>query len=280
MTDREILKNILVRAGLGDQIESIADTDELPDTILASVSKALMTESDAKSNPSIKNHHLENFVRSHDEELVKSLKKAGISKDEIDSIIWDKSKNPNLVDRQRAAVELLKAKASEYGNEDVQKLAKQVEAEREKYNQLEQEANLRVESVRNEFVQKETNLLIHNSANSFNWSHNYDSDERIPLYQARLQQKLAEVNGELRNENGVLVVRDKNNPELIAQVNNKNITFGDLHQAIESKYMAVSSQSDAPVQFTQKVVDSSTGANSSNSSFQKALSGALAGQGL
>ena len=105
---KSFIISVLKKAGIEkaeiDAIEGLDALDfEIPDNVAGVVDTNLFTEKDAKSNSGIKDHFLNTYITSLDQNLEKQLKSKGFSKDEIDKVFESK----NYTDRRNSAFDLL-----------------------------------------------------------------------------------------------------------------------------------------------------------------------------
>lgn len=279
---RDFIISLAKKAGIEKaEIEAIEGLQELefeiPDNVAGVINTNLFTEKDAKSNSGIKDHFLNTYITSLDQNLEKQLKSKGFSKDEIDKVFESK----NYTDRRNSAFDLLSTKNQSNDSEAVKRLTSEIELERKKVSEIEDLSTKQLNELRKEYTQKEIDSFIESRVLSKSWSESIEKEDRLTIFKSKLDKHLQQNEWEIVNENGQKVIKDKKNPELYAQRNNKNITFEDIEEEIysNSKYLAVSNtQTATPQHITTGA--SNTGANAShkNPITQKAFERALADQ--
>jgi hypothetical protein len=280
---KNFIISVLKKAGIEkseiDAIEGLDALDfEIPDNVAGVVDTNLFTEKDAKNNSALKDHYLNTYISSLDQNLEKQLKSKGFSKEEIDKVF----ENRNYTDRRNSAFDLLTSKTQSNDSEAVKRLTAEIEIERKKVSEIEELSTKQINELRKEYTQKEIDSFIESRVLSKNWSDSIDKEDRLTIFKAKLDKHLQQNEWEIVNENGNKVIKSKKNPELYAQRNNKNITFEDIEEDIysNSKYLAVSTPQTATPTITTTGLPSNTGGNAThkNPITQKAFERALADQ--
>lgn len=247
------LSEVIERLGLDPADTQFKDivgiTTSIPADVLPKF-ESVMTEEQAKQNPTIKQHYLKNFIQGANIELDKKLEDMGVSKEDRDELF----KNKLYTDRVVKAFDMVKDLGSGKGGDEIEGFKTQIS----KLNADLVALRTTHETEKNEIASKyESQIMegeITRAFSSKNWSSAYSEDIRNDLAKIAIQKKKAAEGFEIvRDSNsGELKLVNKDNPEMdYFDKSNKKITFNQLVDTImsESKFSAVA----PPAQSAQQV---------------------------
>lgn len=249
----EAILGLLERAGhdtTDAKYKEIAGlSSEVPDEFAASIEGMLTpveAEKWAKNDPSVKKHYFSQAYNGIDANINDAIEELGLSDEVASAIRNEKStgkKQTLLIDAAKKIVSTPSKKGSE-----------EWEAAKTQISELNKSVLKHKEEMENKLREKDQyhkDYVLNSKAQSYfdsqKWSESYPASVRGDLAKIAFDKKLDKLGAiKVLGEDGEIHLMQKNNPDQLFYLNNKNVTFTEIAAEImaENKFLAVSAPVD------------------------------------
>lgn len=237
MNIKEFLINQAKRAGVADDPEfnlmisaSALNDIQVPEAVSNKFNTNLYDFELAKTSLDLKKHFISNYMMGYDEEIVRMAKEYGLDSNSIEELKVTK----NSGDKIKLALKKLKeleekAKNATNNNQSEEFLKKMAEAQA-KYDDLVSKAEADKQLIEQRYVSKMKSLWEQTQLNGIQWNDQIPEAARVPAYQAVLERKLAQLDGQIiydAERNAAKLVNAKD-PTLPLVHNGREFSYSDL----------------------------------------------------
>jgi len=238
MNVKEFLIQQAKRAGVSDDPEfnlmisaSVLGDIQVPDAVSSKFNTNLYDFELAKTSLDLKKHFISNYMMGYDEEIIKMAKEYGLDGNAVEELRVTKNSGDKIKLALKKMKELEeKAKNATNSNQSDEFLKKMAEAQA-KYDDLVSKAEADKHLIEQKFVSKMKNLWEQTQLNGIQWNDQIPEAARVPAYQAVLDRKLAQLDGQL------IYDAERNTARL---VNAKDQTLPLVHNGREFSYSDLS----------------------------------------
>jgi hypothetical protein len=238
MNVKEFLIQQAKRAGVSDDPEfnlmisaSVLGDIQVPEAVSSKFNTNLYDFELAKTSLDLKKHFISNYMMGYDEEIIKMAKEYGLDGNAVEELRVTKNSGDKIKLALKKMKELEeKAKNATNSNQSDEFLKKMAEAQA-KYDDLVSKAEADKHLIEQKFVSKMKNLWEQTQLNGIQWNDQIPEAARVPAYQAVLDRKLAQLDGQL------IYDAERNTARL---VNAKDQTLPLVHNGREFSYSDLS----------------------------------------
>jgi hypothetical protein len=238
MNVKEFLIQQAKRAGVSDDPEfnlmisaSVLGDIQVPEAVSSKFNTNLYDFELAKTSLDLKKHFISNYMMGYDEEIIKMAKEYGLDGNAVEELRVTKNSGDKIKLALKKMKELEeKAKNATNSNQSDEFLKKMAEAQA-KYDDLVSKAEADKHLIEQKFVSKMKNLWEQTQLNGIQWNDQIPEAARVPAYQAVLDKKLAQLDGQL------IYDAERNTARL---VNAKDQTLPLVHNGREFSYSDLS----------------------------------------
>jgi hypothetical protein len=238
MNIKEFLIQQAKRAGVSDDPEfnlmisaSVLGDIQVPEAVSSKFNTNLYDFELAKTSLDLKKHFISNYMMGYDEEIIKMAKEYGLDGNAVEELRVTKNSGDKIKLALKKMKELEeKAKNATNSNQSDEFLKKMAEAQA-KYDDLVSKAEADKHLIEQKFVSKMKNLWEQTQLNGIQWNDQIPEAARVPAYQAVLDKKLAQLDGQL------IYDAERNTARL---VNAKDQTLPLVHNGREFSYSDLS----------------------------------------
>jgi hypothetical protein len=238
MNVKEFLIQQAKRAGVSDDPEfnlmisaSVLGDIQVPEAVSSKFNTNLYDFELAKTSLDLKKHFISNYMMGYDEEIIKMAKEYGLDGNAVEELRVTKNSGDKIKLALKKMKELEeKAKNATNSNQSEEFLKKMAEAQA-KYDDLVSKAEADKHLIEQKFVSKMKNLWEQTQLNGIQWNDQIPEAARVPAYQAVLDKKLAQLDGQL------IYDAERNTARL---VNAKDQTLPLVHNGREFSYSDLS----------------------------------------
>jgi hypothetical protein len=237
MNVKEFLIQQAKRAGVSDDPEfnlmisaSVLGDIQVPDAVSSKFNTNLYDFELAKTSLDLKKHFISNYMMGYDEEIIKMAKEYGLDGNAVEELRVTKNSGDKIKLALKKMKELEeKAKNATNSNQSDEFLKKMAEAQA-KYDDLVSKAEADKHLIEQKFVSKMKNLWEQTQLNGIQWNDQIPEAARVPAYQAVLDRKLAQLDGQLiydaeRNTARLVNAKDSSLPLVH---NGREFSYSDL----------------------------------------------------
>jgi hypothetical protein len=204
MNVKEFLIQQAKRAGVSDDPEfnlmisaSVLGDIQVPEAVSSKFNTNLYDFELAKTSLDLKKHFISNYMMGYDEEIIKMAKEYGLDGNAVEELRVTKNSGDKIKLALKKMKELEeKAKNATNSNQSDEFLKKMAEAQA-KYDDLVSKAEADKHLIEQKFVSKMKNLWEQTQLNGIQWNDQIPEAARVPAYQAVLDKKLAQLDGQL-----------------------------------------------------------------------------------
>jgi len=262
MNVKEFLIQQAKRAGVSDDPEfnlmisaSVLGDIQVPEAVSSKFNTNLYDFELAKTSLDLKKHFISNYMMGYDEEIIKMAKEYGLDGNAVEELRVTKNSGDKIKLALKKMKELEeKAKNATNSNQSDEFLKKMAEAQA-KYDDLVSKAEADKHLIEQKFVSKMKNLWEQTQLNGIQWNDQIPEAARVPAYQAVLDKKLAQLDGQLiydaeRNIARLVNAKDASLPLVH---NGREFSYSDLSALVlqENKLLKEQGQGGtSQVQFT------------------------------
>jgi hypothetical protein len=262
MNVKEFLIQQAKRAGVSDDPEfnlmisaSVLGEIQVPEAVSSKFNTNLYDFELAKTSLDLKKHFISNYMMGYDEEIIKMAKEYGLDGNAVEELRVTKNSGDKIKLALKKMKELEeKAKNATNSNQSDEFLKKMAEAQA-KYDDLVSKAEADKHLIEQKFVSKMKNLWEQTQLNGIQWNDQIPEAARVPAYQAVLEKKLAQLDGQLiydaeRNIARLVNAKDASLPLVH---NGREFSYSDLSALVlqENKLLKEQGQGGTnQVQFT------------------------------
>jgi len=237
MNVKEFLIQQAKRAGVSDDPEfnlmisaSVLSDIQVPEAVSSKFNTNLYDFELAKTSLDLKKHFISNYMMGYDEEIIKMAKEYGLDGNAVEELRVTKNSGDKIKLALKKMKELEeKAKNATNSNQSEEFLKKMAEAQA-KYDDLVSKAEADKHLIEQKFVSKMKNLWEQTQLNGIQWNDQIPEAARVPAYQAVLDKKLAQLDGQLiydAERNTARLVNAKD-PTLPLVHNGREFSYSDL----------------------------------------------------
>jgi len=238
MNVKEFLIQQAKRAGVSDDPEfnlmisaSVLGDIQVPEAVSSKFNTNLYDFELAKTSLDLKKHFISNYMMGYDEEIIKMAKEYGLDGNAVEELRVTKNSGDKIKLALKKMKELEeKAKNATNSNQSEEFLKKMAESQA-KYDDLVSKAEADKHLIEQKFVSKMKNLWEQTQLNGIQWNDQIPEAARVPAYQAVLDKKLAQLDGQL------IYDAERNTARL---VNAKDQTLPLVHNGREFSYSDLS----------------------------------------
>jgi len=238
MNVKEFLIQQAKRAGVSDDPEfnlmisaSVLGDIQVPEAVSSKFNTNLYDFELAKTSLDLKKHFISNYMMGYDEEIIKMAKEYGLDGNAVEELRVTKNSGDKIKLALKKMKELEeKAKNATNSNQSDEFLKKMAEAQA-KYDDLVSKAEADKHLIEQKFVSKMKNLWEQTQLNGIQWNDQIPEAARVPAYQAVLDKKLAQLDGQL------IYDAERNTARL---VNAKDASLPLVHNGREFSYSDLS----------------------------------------
>jgi hypothetical protein len=237
MNVKEFLIQQAKRAGVSDDPEfnlmisaSVLGDIQVPEAVSSKFNTNLYDFELAKTSLDLKKHFISNYMMGYDEEIIKMAKEYGLDGNAVEELRVTKNSGDKIKLALKKMKELEeKAKNATNSNQSDEFLKKMAEAQA-KYDDLVSKAEADKHLIEQKFVSKMKNLWEQTQLNGIQWNDQIPEAARVPAYQAVLDKKLAQLDGQLiydaeRNTARLVNAKDSSLPLVH---NGREFSYSDL----------------------------------------------------
>jgi hypothetical protein len=237
MNVKEFLIQQAKRAGVSDDPEfnlmisaSVLGDIQVPEAVSSKFNTNLYDFELAKTSLDLKKHFISNYMMGYDEEIIKMAKEYGLDGNAVEELRVTKNSGDKIKLALKKMKELEeKAKNATNSNQSEEFLKKMAEAQA-KYDDLVSKAEADKHLIEQKFVSKMKNLWEQTQLNGIQWNDQIPEAARVPAYQAVLDKKLAQLDGQLiydaeRNTARLVNAKDSSLPLVH---NGREFSYSDL----------------------------------------------------
>lgn len=237
MNIKEFLIAQAKRAGVSDDPEfnlmisaSVLNDIQVPEAVSNKFNTNLYDMELAKTSLDLKKHFISNYMMGYDEEIVKMAKEYGLDTNAVEELKVTKNSGDKIKLALKKMKELEeKAKNSVNSNQSEEFLKKMSEAQ-SKYDDLVSKAEADKSLIEQRYVTKMKQLWEQTQLNGIQWNDQIPEAARIPAYQAVLDRKLNQLDGQIiydAERNAAKLVNAKD-PSLPLVHNGREFSYSDL----------------------------------------------------
>jgi hypothetical protein len=237
MNIKEFLISQAKRAGVSDDPEfnlmisaSVLNDIQVPEAVSNKFNTNLYDFELAKTSLDLKKHFISNYMMGYDEEIVRMAKEYGLDGNAVEELKVTKNSGDKIKLALKKMKELEeKAKNSVNSNQSDEFLKKMAEAQ-SKYDDLVSKAEADKSLIEQRYVTKMKQLWEQTQLNGIQWNDQIPEAARIPAYQAVLERKLYQLDGQIiydAERNAAKLVNAKD-PSLPLVHNGREFSYSDL----------------------------------------------------
>lgn len=237
MNIKEFLISQAKRAGVSDDPEfnlmisaSVLNDIQVPEAVSNKFNTNLYDFELAKTSLDLKKHFISNYMMGYDEEIVRMAKEYGLDGNAVEELKVTKNSGDKIKLALKKMKELEeKAKNSVNSNQSDEFLKKMAEAQ-SKYDDLVSKAEADKSLIEQRYVSKMKQLWEQTQLNGIQWNDQIPEAARIPAYQAVLDRKLHQLDGQIiydAERNAAKLVNAKD-PSLPLVHNGREFSYSDL----------------------------------------------------
>jgi hypothetical protein len=237
MNIKEFLISQAKRAGVSDDPEfnlmisaSVLNDIQVPEAVSNKFNTNLYDFELAKTSLDLKKHFISNYMMGYDEEIVRMAKEYGLDGNAVEELKVTKNSGDKIKLALKKMKELEeKAKNSVNSNQSDEFLKKMAEAQ-SKYDDLVSKAEADKSLIEQRYVSKMKQLWEQTQLNGIQWNDQIPDAARIPAYQAVLEKKLYQLDGQIiydAERNAAKLVNAKD-PSLPLVHNGREFSYSDL----------------------------------------------------
>lgn len=237
MNIKEFLISQAKRAGVSDDPEfnlmisaSVLNDIQVPEAVSNKFNTNLYDFELAKTSLDLKKHFISNYMMGYDEEIVRMAKEYGLDGNAVEELKVTKNSGDKIKLALKKMKELEeKAKNSVNSNQSDEFLKKMAEAQ-SKYDDLVSKAEADKSLIEQRYVTKMKQLWEQTQLNGIQWNDQIPEAARIPAYQAVLDRKLNQLDGQIiydAERNAAKLVNAKD-PSLPLVHNGREFSYSDL----------------------------------------------------
>jgi hypothetical protein len=237
MNIKEFLIAQAKRAGVSDDPEfnlmisaSVLNDIQVPEAVSNKFNTNLYDFELAKTSLDLKKHFISNYMMGYDEEIVRMAKEYGLDGNAVEELKVTKNSGDKIKLALKKMKELEeKAKNSVNSNQSEEFLKKMSEAQ-SKYDDLVSKAEAEKSLIEQRYVSKMKQLWEQTQLNGIQWNDQIPDAARIPAYQAVLEMKLHQLDGQIiydAERNAAKLVNAKD-PSLPLVHNGREFSYSDL----------------------------------------------------
>jgi len=237
MNVKEFLIQQAKRAGVSDDPEfnlmisaSVLSDIQVPEAVSSKFNTNLYDFELAKTSLDLKKHFISNYMMGYDEEIIKMAKEYGLDGNAVEELRVTKNSGDKIKLALKKMKELEeKAKNATNSNQSDEFLKKMAEAQA-KYDDLVSKAEADKHLIEQKFVSKMKNLWEQTQLNGIQWNDQIPEAARVPAYQAVLDKKLAQLDGQLiyDAERNIARLVNAKDPSLPLVHNGREFSYSDL----------------------------------------------------
>lgn len=289
----EAMLSLLERAGIDTTDikykEIAALSSEVPEEFATQIEGMLTpaeAEKWAKNDPQVKKHYFSQAYNGIDANINDAIEDLGLSEEEAQAIRNEKSTGKKQI-LLLAAAKKVAATPSKKGSDEYEAAKLQIGELNKSVLKYKEELEIKLR----EKDQYHKDYVLNSKAQSFfdsqKWSENYPPSVRGDLAKIAFDKKLEKLGAiKVLGEDGEIHLMQKNNPDQLFYLNNKNVTFTEIAAEImaENKFLAVSTPID-PNTLTPNANSGTASNQQSNTSkrpsnLSQALQNSMKDQGL
>lgn len=237
MNIKEFLIAQAKRAGVSDDPEfnlmisaSVLNDIQVPEAVSNKFNTNLYDIELAKTSLDLKKHFISNYMMGYDEEIVRMAKEYGLDGNSVEELKVTKNSGDKIKLALKKMKELEeKAKNSVNSNQSEEFLKKMAESQ-SKYDDLVSKAEADKSLIEQRYVTKMKQLWEQTQLNGIQWNDQIPEAARIPSYQAVLDRKLHQLDGQIiydAERNAAKLVNAKD-PSLPLVHNGREFSYSDL----------------------------------------------------
>jgi hypothetical protein len=237
MNIKEFLIAQAKRAGVSDDPEfnlmisaSVLNDIQVPEAVSNKFNTNLYDMELAKTSLDLKKHFISNYMMGYDEEIVRMAKEYGLDGNAVEELKVTKNSGDKIKLALKKMKELEeKAKNSVNSNQSEEFLKKMAESQA-KYDDLVSKAEADKSLIEQRYVSKMKQLWEQTQLNNIQWNDQIPDAARIPAYQAVLEKKLHQLDGQIiydAERNAAKLVNAKD-PSLPLVHNGREFSYSDL----------------------------------------------------
>jgi len=238
MNIKEFLIAQAKRAGVSDDPEfnlmisaSVLNDIQVPEAVSNKFNTNLYDMELAKTSLDLKKHFISNYMMGYDEEIVRMAKEYGLDGNAVEELKVTKNSGDKIKLALKKMKELEeKAKNSVNSNQSEEFLKKMAESQA-KYDDLVSKAEAEKSLIEQRYVSKMKQLWEQTQLNGIQWNDQIPDAARIPAYQAVLEKKLHQLDGQ------IIYDAERNAAKL---VNAKDTSLPLVHNGREFSYSDLS----------------------------------------
>lgn len=237
MNIKEFLISQAKRAGVSDDPEfnlmisaSVLNDIQVPEAVSNKFNTNLYDFELAKTSLDLKKHFISNYMMGYDEEIVRMAKEYGLDGNAVEELKVTKNSGDKIKLALKKMKELEeKAKNSVNSNQSDEFLKKMAEAQ-SKYDDLVSKAEADKSLIEQRYVSKMKQLWEQTQLNGIQWNDQIPEAARIPAYQAVLERKLHQLDGQIiyDAERNAAKLVNANDPSLPLVHNGREFSYSDL----------------------------------------------------
>lgn len=237
MNIKEFLISQAKRAGVSDDPEfnlmisaSVLNDIQVPEAVSNKFNTNLYDFELAKTSLDLKKHFISNYMMGYDEEIVRMAKEYGLDGNAVEELKVTKNSGDKIKLALKKMKELEeKAKNSVNSNQSDEFLKKMAEAQA-KYDDLVSKAEADKSLIEQRYVSKMKQLWEQTQLNGIQWNDQIPEAARIPAYQAVLERKLHQLDGQIiyDAERNAAKLVNANDPSLPLVHNGREFSYSDL----------------------------------------------------
>jgi hypothetical protein len=237
MNIKEFLIAQAKRAGVSDDPEfnlmisaSVLNDIQVPEAVSNKFNTNLYDMELAKTSLDLKKHFISNYMMGYDEEIVRMAKEYGLDGNAVEELKVTKNSGDKIKLALKKMKELEeKAKNSVNSNQSEEFLKKMAESQA-KYDDLVSKAEADKSLIEQRYVSKMKQLWEQTQLNNIQWNDQIPDAARIPAYQAVLEKKLHQLDGQIiydaeRNSAKLVNAKDQSLPLVH---NGREFSYSDL----------------------------------------------------
>jgi len=218
-----------------------ANTD-IPESVASALTNNLLTLESAKNNPLLKKHYYGNALQPINDGVEKFLTEFGVDSATIQEIVADQNTYSKYEKAVKKIAEI-KEKANNSTNKGHQvELEKQLNELNQKLSLAATESQLKVDSLRNEYEGKMLNREVDFTLSNKNLPGIHDREIETTIARQLVEKALNNKGAIIKNVDGKIAIRQKENPEMDIFIDGKALTFDALTDMAlaENKFIKVS----------------------------------------
>lgn len=215
---------------------------ELPESIVNALSTNLMSVEAAKNNPILKKHFVGNALDPINKGVEELLNEFGIDETAKGEILADQ----NTYNKYKVAVkkiaELKEKSAGSTNKGEKADLERQINELNKQLSLVATETQKQVDAIKNDYENRILNREIDYTLSSKQLPGQFDRDVEVNIARQFVDKALAKKNAIIRNVDGRIAIKQKDNPEMDIFENGKPLTFDALTDMAlaENKFIKVS----------------------------------------